>query len=131
MTDLNFTVDNTRTAMTIQIENGPSVTLTAGQVETLITTLADMRGNMSPPVDTKVSRELPPRALHDPDWTHDITEDSESLPGMLLRVRHPGMGWLPFLLRPESARLLGASIAEFLRILDRRSLSPKIPDTRN
>lgn len=131
MTDLNISIDTTKTAMTLQVNDGPSITLRAEQVETLLATLADMRSTMDPPVKSKMADGLPKRAVNDPQWVQQAFDDPENMPGLLFSICHPGMGWLPFVIRPESARRMGANIAEFLRILEKRALSPEMPATRN
>lgn len=73
----------------------------AEHIDALMKVLAQIREEMSPPVaeDPPQPYEAPP--LHDPRVRTTLHEFSG---GTLLSIRHPSLGWLPFLL-PSQQRV--------------------------
>jgi len=81
--------------------SGPKneIVVDAARLDELILTLAAARAQMSNPVPAEpLSGPLKKEAVVvDPAWRTNMPPHT-SLDGLLLRLRHPGLGWLTFLL---------------------------------
>src|SRR3954465_11871686 len=67
----------------------------AEHIDALMQILAQIREEMSPPVAEDPPQLQEAQALHDPRYRTALHEFSG---GTLLSLRHPSLGWLPFLL---------------------------------
>ena len=76
------------------------VMMDANQAGQLINALALMRSNMLPEHAFDYAPQQRTIALPDPRW---YTEVSFLPEGSLIHIRHPGFGWLSFLLPPNEA----------------------------
>ncbi|RQV01080.1 hypothetical protein [Burkholderia cenocepacia] len=90
--------------LSLNYKNGdPAQPLQAETIEKLIATLSSMREAMHPPVPmdppigAQVQAQLDPRF-----WT----ELNHMVSASMLMLRHPGFGWLAFVLPPTSAEQL-------------------------
>jgi hypothetical protein len=81
----------------------------AEHIDALMKVLAQVREEMSPPVaeDPPQLHEAPP--LHDPRYRTALHEFSG---GTLLSLRHPSLGWLPFLLPSQQRVRIVQSFAQ-------------------
>lgn len=73
----------------------------AEHIDALMNVLAEIREEMTPAVAEDPPQLQEARALHDPRYRTALHEFSG---GTLLSIRHPSLGWLPFLL-PSQQRL--------------------------
>jgi len=73
----------------------------AEHLDALMQILAQIREEMSPPVAEDPPQLQEEQALHDPRYRTALHEFSG---GTLLSLRHPSLGWLPFLL-PSQQRV--------------------------
>src|SRR4051812_46434562 len=73
----------------------------AEHIDALMSVLAQIREEMSPPVAQEPPQLQEAQALHDPRYRTTLHEFSG---GTLLSFRHPSLGWLPFLL-PSQQRI--------------------------
>jgi hypothetical protein len=67
----------------------------AEHIDALMQALAEIREGMSPPVAEDPPQLREALALHDPRYRSELHPFSG---GTLLSIRHPSLGWLPFLL---------------------------------
>jgi hypothetical protein len=72
----------------------------AEHIDALMRALAEIRESMSPQVAEDPPELVQAQALHDPRYRTELHEFSG---GTLLSIRHPSLGWLPFLL-PSAQR---------------------------
>ena len=73
----------------------------AEHLDALMNALAQIREEMTPPVSDDPPQLQDVQALHDPVFRTALHEFSG---GTLLSIRHPSLGWLPFLL-PSAQRV--------------------------
>lgn len=110
----NFIVtlsDDKRTAcLTLKVDGQPAneVTLGASELDQVIAALGEARALMSEPIarepiQSSTTREL---MVIDPAWRTERAVHA-SLNGLTLRLRHPGLGWLTFLIPYHEAKNLG------------------------
>lgn len=80
----------------------------ANQVDALIEHLGRVRASMEMPVRGEPRRESGHEEVMcvDPAWTTEYSPVS-TVPGIVLRMRHVGFGWLTFLLPPHEVENLG------------------------
>ena len=83
------------------------VPLDEDALSTMITTLGKYRAQMPRPIG-KLEPNTPVDSVIYPSWfvVPDV-ETKMGRKGIALTIRHPGMGWLGFLLEPEAAREMG------------------------
>ncbi len=82
--------------------------LTAAELDELMTKAAERRASLDPPHSYQAPVEAD--AIIDPAWYTGLIE-----PGTLFQVRHPGFGWLSFVIPPnERAQLLCAFLNQAL-----------------
>lgn len=86
--------------------------LTAADMDDLIARLARARAAMTDIVPPLLEPGARLQATPAPAWH---TKHQNDLQGILLALRHPGLGWLSFLLPPDSATGLAQAIDEGLR----------------
>lgn len=94
-------------SMLIDDEIKASVTYDAASLEDNIHMLAEARAGMSEQVTPDLEIGMRLEAIADPRWR---TEAYPPAGGSLLALRHPGLGWVSFLLPPQEARALGSSL---------------------
>jgi hypothetical protein len=81
--------------------------LTTKTVEQHIGALAKIRGQLEPPVPESLPRDPPFHITHDPIWLlYAIPKCDE----FILHLRHPGHGWLHFVLSEANAGRLALAI---------------------
>lgn len=90
------------------------IVLDAASVEGLISSLANVRASMAEPVTPEIDPGTELRCIIDPIWRTRIPPHP-SVPGPLLALRHPGLGWLSFILPDTEARALGQWLMEHAR----------------
>ena len=81
--------------------------LDAATFETIIHELAGARAQMAEPVTPDLEQGMRLEAIADPRWR---TEAYHPAGGSMLALRHPGHGWMSFLLPPKEARALGSAL---------------------
>lgn len=108
-------VDENRTTAVLEIREDDKplahVTFDAAELEGLIRKLSKLRVHMA----EQVAPELDPFSRIDdpvdqPAWKVPDTHTGPANRTMLL-FRHPGMGWLGFLLEPERANAISGALA--------------------
>lgn len=87
----------------------PSVStrLGAADIDSLIAVLSQVRTRMTPEVPRTIPEGTRPNGPVDPLW---MVPGAAPLPGKLLAVRHPGLGWLMFQFPPAEALKLGGAL---------------------
>ena len=85
---------------------GLAVELTTEEIDDLIRQLGDIRSGMLPPIADQPP-SFPLRYYPNPKW-ETISRPHVSVPGAMFLVRHPGLGWLYFVLPDHEERNLGA-----------------------
>jgi len=102
---------------------GTHANLGTDQVADLINFLAGSRAKMLPALDSPSPPKGQQQAVFDPRWCVQPEPLSE---GMALAIRHPGLGWLSFVIPPESLKalkqLVDANVARF----DQIDSTPKV-----
>jgi hypothetical protein len=82
--------------------------LSAPELDELIVKAAARRVSLNPPHSTDAPKQA--EAIVNPQWFTCLVE-----PGTLLQIRHPGLGWLSFVIPPnERAQLLGILLNQAL-----------------
>lgn len=88
------TPDNTE--ITVKV-GGAVEQMNTLRLDAFIQELARVRAHLAPPVPNDVPLGQPVEAVADPRYW---TELEATTGGTLLMFRHPGLGWVPFLLPP-------------------------------
>lgn len=96
------------------------IILDAPAVDDLIASLAQIRTRMREPVPAEITAGTKLEAIVDPAWRTRIAPHPTVL-GPLLCLRHPGLGWLSFILPDREARALGQWLTE-----NAKQTSPKV-----
>ena len=81
----------------------------AEHIDALMRALAEIRESMSPQVADEPPQLREALALHDPRYASELHTFSG---GTLLSIRHPSLGWLPFLLPSAQRQRIAASFEE-------------------
>lgn len=82
--------------------------LSASELDELIAEAAARRATLQPPPPMQAPKQA--EAIVNPHWFTCLVE-----PGTLLQLRHPGLGWLSFVIGPnERAHLLGILLNQAL-----------------
>ena len=80
----------------------------ASELDELIAKAAARRATLQPPPPLEAPKQA--EAIVNPHWFTCLVE-----PGTLLQLRHPGLGWLSFVIGPnERAHLLGILLNQAL-----------------
>ena len=100
--------------LAIELAGGKSpvrtVKLTAADIDQLIARLVQFRAMMTPEIERTPPDPVTTRPLIDPMWALRIPAADRD---KLLMLRHPGLGWLMFLLPPrEAAKLAHALLSD-------------------
>jgi hypothetical protein len=108
-------------AIELQV-NGQILTLDAHKLQNLLAALATARLAIRPdvPVEFKGTSAI---AIPDPVWRTEPTVHS-AIPGMLLNLRHPGYGWLSFVLPDHEALKLGIWLVNCAEAKERDASQP-------
>ncbi len=105
-------LDDARLHLTVEIfsEQTPlaSVRLEPVDVAALIELLASLRAQMTDAVPIELDPGTMTDALLDPPW---VVQNHAARRSKLLGLRHPGLGWLSFLIRDEDAARMAALLA--------------------
>jgi hypothetical protein len=101
-------VDENRTAVKIELRRRDqnAIDLNTDEVDELMSALADARFSLEPPVPPEAPKGRSVIVPIDPAWRTQVDLHPE-LKGVLLTLRHPGFGWMSFLLPHHEARALG------------------------
>lgn len=99
-------VSTDKSEMSLKIADEPLINLNAEEADRLILAIAQARSELSQAVSADFPQSAKVPAQIDPRW-YTNQAPHPSLPGVLLRLRHSGLGWLAFLLPPHEARALG------------------------
>lgn len=103
--------------LTIKYVNGDaSFPLAAETIDQLIAALASMRENMLPPVrqaDPQPGEKV--QAIVDPRFW---VSPEPFVGGALIQFRHPGLGWLPFVLPLQSLRVAHELVGNALAVVE-------------
>jgi hypothetical protein len=86
----------------------------APELEELVQLLAAHRASMAEEVPTEIEPLAMLTAVADPMWRTKIPSSSP-VPGVVLALRHPGLGWLANLLPRREAEALGQSLLDLSR----------------
>jgi hypothetical protein len=81
----------------------------AEHIDALMRALAEIRESMTPQVADDPPQLREAQALHDPRYRTELHEFSG---GTLLSIRHPQLGWLPFLLPSVQRRRMVTVLEE-------------------
>jgi hypothetical protein len=82
--------------------------LSATELDELIAKAAARRATLEPPHAPQAPKQA--EAIVNPQWFTCLVD-----PGTLLQIRHPGLGWLAFVIPPnERAQLLGILLNQAL-----------------
>ena len=105
----HFSDDRTSVQLTIPAEPPVTLVLNCDGVESLIGGLSQIRAQMRPEVPRDWPKGSPARGQRDPriECEQDVLNG-----GLLLRMRHPGLGWLHFSFPPNVARKLGTYLLD-------------------
>jgi hypothetical protein len=88
------------------------VALEAPELDSLVRLLADLRAGLGDPVPASLDAGARLVALVDPAWQARLPSSPDAPEGVTLALRHPGLGWLGFLLPPREAAVLGQSLVQ-------------------
>ena len=106
MTSPTWTLSEDRKLVIVTFPTTPEVRLElpAEEVAKLIAGLCELRAHLEPPVPMEFPLGQAVGAISDPRWA---AEPELLLGQSLLHLRHPGLGWLHFVLPQNEARTLG------------------------
>jgi hypothetical protein len=114
--DVHISPDRRTATIVLRMQDEPlgHMILDAAGIELLIKNLAEARAAMDEPVAREIApgTELP--SILDPAW-RTRTPPHPSVPGPLLALRHPGLGWVSFILPDHEARSLGQWLVDHAR----------------
>lgn len=88
------------------------VALEVPELDSLVRLLADLRAGLDDPVPASLDPGARLVALVDPLWQAKLPSSPDAPDGVTLALRHPGLGWLGFLLPPCEAAALGQSLTQ-------------------
>jgi hypothetical protein len=114
---LALDVDRRNATLNLYVNNKPAteIALNVHQLEALIAQLAEARARLDEPVASQPPLPESGRPLRyvmvlDPAWRTELPVHP-TLNGVTLRLRHPGFGWLTFLLPWHETKKLGEWLA--------------------
>ena len=93
------------------------VALQAPELDSLVRQLAELRSCLGEPVPRTLDPGARLVALVDPVWQAKPLSSPDAPDGVVLALRHPGLGWLGFLLPWPEAAMLGNSPTDFAQVL--------------
>jgi hypothetical protein len=116
--ELRYALSDDKSSMSIELRdkdaNNPlgHIILDASELESVIRNLGKVRSGMAEPV----APELDPMSRIEtemyPAWKVPDTHNSPH-PGVMLCLRHPGLGWLGFFLDRDRALLIGDALEKY------------------
>lgn len=104
-------VDDDKRSVCVNVHGSGFLTLTTEQVDDLLFKLADARMEMLDIVPMELVNGVRTLAAFDPCW-RTSPQLHPDLHGLALNLRHPGYGWLGFILPHHEARNLGQWLLE-------------------
>lgn len=120
--DPNFLVLQTKKSGVVLAET----TLSADEVSKVITQMAAIRANMTPPVPADIGRGMQIAMVIDPKWRTN-SAPHPSIPGPYVTFQHPGYGWLGFILPTHEAKSMGQWLVEDAKNAEMRSSGQSNP----
>jgi hypothetical protein len=114
--DVLISPDQRTATIVLRMQDDPlgHMILDAAGLELLIKNLAGARAVMEEPVAREIASGTELISVLDPAW-RTRTPPHPSVPGPLLALRHPGFGWISFVLPDHEARSLGQWLLEHAR----------------
>jgi hypothetical protein len=115
--NLSLTLVDDRSQVTLKLsDNGAVVgesTLNANEMDAIIAGLGEFRSAMTEPIRPEPDQSGGSREflVVDPAWRANQSPHSE-VPGIIMRLRHCGFGWLSFLLPHHEGRAIGKWLTE-------------------
>lgn len=110
--DVGIVVSAEKNAVRVSVADGVGhLDLSAEQLDDLIFKLGEARAELSPPVAADFPEAGKIAAQINPRWCTNPSPHP-SIPGVLLRLRHSGLGWLGFVFPPNEAISLGRWLSE-------------------
>lgn len=94
------------------------------ELDTLVRTLADLRALMSDPVPRTLDPGARLTVLSDPAWQVKPPAPGTGRDVAVLALRHPGLGWLGFLLPQLEAAALGHGFVRLIQQQQTHQLGP-------
>lgn len=82
----------------------------APELESLIRIIANQRAGLLDPVSPELDPGSRLEVIPDPAWATRRPKDPGRERDVVLALRHPGLGWVSFLLPPHEAAALGQSL---------------------
>lgn len=110
-----------RTELSVTVD-GHSFKLNTLQLDTLIQQLSNAREELRPPVVNDAPLGVPVKSIVDPRY---YTEPHAETGGTILMLRHPGFGWVTFLLPPEERDRLSGYFTKQAEV--QKAASPSKP----
>lgn len=92
------------------------IILETPEVEDVIHKIAAARASMAERVPPEIDPGSRLFAVDDPMWRTKVPSSAPK-PGVVLALRHPGLGWIANLLPPAETRALGQSLLDLSREL--------------
>jgi hypothetical protein len=97
----------------------PTVSVGAQHLDEMIGTLARLREQIAPPVSIgDPAPDVPPEAKIDPQWW---IGPETFVGGAMLKIRHPGLGWLAFAIPLDNLHKLHAGIGTLVKWAEERA----------
>ena len=87
------------------------ILLEASDAEGFCKNIAECRKQLNEEVSTEIDPGSRLQALFNPMWAA-ISQRIQDRSATLLLLRHPGLGWLPFLFPPDQAAALGQQLVD-------------------
>jgi hypothetical protein len=123
------TLDASKSAATIDLLTGGKpatrIELQARELDAVLAVLGEARATMRDgvPFNTPEQRNARELVVLNPTWRAD-PQLHPSLSGIFLRLRHPGFGWLTFLLPHHEAQSLGSWLVKNARQAEGQASEP-------
>jgi hypothetical protein len=115
--NLTLTLAEDKSRVNLKLLNDGEVvgesTLSANEMDAIITGLGEFRSAMTEPVRAEPDQSGGSREflVIDPAWRTSASPNSE-IDGIVMRLRHLGLGWVSFLLPRHEGRALGKWLTE-------------------
>ena len=89
-----------------------AIKLSALELEGVLHQIAATRACLAEPVPDEVKEGSGVVAIYNPRWGLTVPSGEGVPPGILMLLRHPGLGWISFLVPPDESEALGQSLYE-------------------
>jgi hypothetical protein len=89
-----------------------AIKLSALELEGVLHQIAATRACLAEPVPDEVKEGSGVVAIYNPRWGLTVPSGEGVPPGILMLLRHPGLGWISFLVPPDESEALGRSLYE-------------------